>query len=105
MSGLSEILKDRGFEVSGSDRSSSPITEHLVEKGIRVFIGQKAENVTPDLDLFVYTAAVKPDHPEVLKAKELGIPILSRAELLGQLMKNYGTPVAVSGTHGKTTVT
>lgn len=105
MSGLAEILIDKGFKVSGSDRSSSELTDSLIKNNARVYIGQKAENVTPDIDVFVYTAAIHPDHPEFVRAKELNIPILTRAELLGQIMKNYGLPIAVSGTHGKTTVT
>lgn len=105
MSGLAEILASRGFTVSGSDRAASPITEELSRHGIRVLIGQKAENITPDLDLVVFTAAIHPDNPEFKKAEELGIPHLTRAELLGEIMRNYGSPVAVAGTHGKTTTT
>ena len=105
MSGLAEILASRGFTVSGSDRAASPITEDLSSHGIRVLIGQKAENITPDLDLVVFTAAIHPDNPEFQKAQELGIPHLTRAELLGEIMRNYGCPVAIAGTHGKTTTT
>lgn len=105
MSGLAEILASRGFTVSGSDRAASPITEELSSHGIRVLIGQKEENITPDLDLIVFTAAIHPDNPEFKKAAELGIPHLTRAELLGEIMRNYGCPVAVAGTHGKTTTT
>ncbi|WP_026509615.1 UDP-N-acetylmuramate--L-alanine ligase [Butyrivibrio sp. LC3010] len=107
MSGLAMVLKDRGFTVSGSDRSESDATRSLENAGIKVFIGQKSENLeaakTPDL--VVYTAAIHPDNPEFIKAKELSIPMLTRAELLGQIMKHYYLPVAVSGTHGKTTTT
>ncbi len=105
MSGLAEILKGRGFTVSGSDRQKSELTDHLEQTGIRVFIGQKAENVTDDIDVFVYTAAIKNGHPELEKARQLNLPMLTRAELLGRIMKNYKIPVAISGTHGKTTVT
>ena len=105
MSGLAEILASRGFRVSGSDRASSAITEELASHGIQVLIGQKAENITPDLDLIVFTAAIHPDNPEFQKARELNIPHLTRAELLGEIMRNYGCPVAVAGTHGKTTTT
>ncbi len=105
MSGLAEILSSRGFRVSGSDRSASAITEDLSSRGIRVLIGQKAENITPDLDLMVFTAAIHPDNPEYKRTKELGIPTLTRAELLGEIMRNYGCPIAVAGTHGKTTTT
>ena len=105
MSGLAEVLLDRGLKVTGSDRASSDLTDALSANGAKIFIGQKADNVTSDIDLFVYTAAIHPDHPEFVKATELNIPMLTRAELLGQIMKNYDFPVAVSGTHGKTTVT
>ena len=105
MSALAEILKTRGFTVSGSDSHASPLTERLEEEGIRVVIGQKAENITDDIDVVVYTAAVHPDNPEYAAAEAKGLPILSRAELLGQIMRNYRTAVAVAGTHGKTTTT
>ena len=105
MSGLAQILASEGFTVSGSDRSESAATEELQASGIRVYIGQSAENITDDIDLAVFTAAIHPDNPEYIAVHEKGIPCLSRAELLGQLMKNYHLPVAVSGTHGKTTTT
>ncbi len=105
MSGLAQILASEGFTVSGSDRSESAITKELEESGIRVFIGQRAENITDDIDLAVFTAAIHPDNPEYIAVQQKGIPSLNRAELLGQLMKNYRNPVAVSGTHGKTTTT
>ena len=105
MSGLAEILADAGFRVSGSDRARSALTDMLEAKSITVFYGQRAENITDDLDVVVFTSAIHPDNPEYIVAHEKGIPCLTRAELLGQLMKNYQTPVAVSGTHGKTTTT
>ncbi len=105
MSGLAQILMNAGFEVSGSDRSASDLTRKLEEEGARIFYGQRADNITDDIGLLVYTAAVKDDNPEIVRAKELGIPLMSRAELLGQIMKNYDTSIAVSGTHGKTTTT
>ncbi len=105
MSGLAMVLLDEGFNVFGSDRAQSELTDSLISHGAKVFIGQKAENITDDISIFVYTAAIHKDHPEYVRALELGIPIMTRAELLGQLMKNYKLPIAVSGTHGKTTVT
>ena len=105
MSALADVLMDAGFTVSGSDRASSALIERLINDGARIYIGQEAENVTKDIDVFVYTAAIHADHPEMVKAKELNIPIMTRAELLGQMMKNYKMPIAISGTHGKTTVT
>lgn len=105
MSGLAELLADAGFHVSGSDRSRSSLTDSLEKKGITVFYGQRAENITDGLDVVVLTSAIHPDNPEYLAAKERGIPCLTRAQLLGQVMKNYDTPIAISGTHGKTTTT
>lgn len=105
MSGLAEILKSRGFAVSGSDRQSSGTVRRLQAAGIPVAIEQKAENITPDLDLVVFTAAIHPDNPEYQKTMELGLPHLTRAQLLGEIMRNYGMPVAIAGTHGKTTTT
>lgn len=105
MSGLAEILLERGFQVSGSDSKASALTEMLEDKGITIFYGQKAQNMTPDIDCVVYTSAIRPDNPEFVAAKELNLPLLSRAELLGQIMKNYQVPIAISGTHGKTTTT
>ena len=105
MSGLAEILLERGFQVSGSDSKASPLTKMLEDRGITIFYGQKAQNMTPDIDCVVYTSAIRPDNPEFMAAKELNLPLLSRAELLGQIMKNYQVPIAISGTHGKTTTT
>ena len=105
MSGLAEILADAGFRVSGSDRAPSDLCSHLEQLGIKVFYGQKKENVTGDVDLAVLTAAIRPDNPEYVAIQELGIPVLTRGQLLGQIMKNYQVPVAISGTHGKTTTT
>ena len=99
MSGLARILASEGFTVSGSDRSASAITRDLEADGIHVYIGQRAENITDEIDLAVFTAAIHPDNPEYRAVMQKGIPALTRAELLGQLMKNYRMPVAVSGTH------
>ncbi|MDE5933511.1 MAG: UDP-N-acetylmuramate--L-alanine ligase, partial [Lachnospiraceae bacterium] len=105
MSGLAEILLSEGFRVSGSDRQQSHLTEVLCEKGATVYYGQKKENLASNPDLIVYTSAIKKDNPEFVAGQELGIPFLTRAQLLGQMMKNYKLPIAVSGTHGKTTTT
>lgn len=105
MSGLAEILLEEGFTVSGSDSKESPLTKKLASEGARIAYGQKAENITPDIDCVVYTAAINRSNPELIEAVAQKIPMLTRAELLGQLMKNYDTPIAVSGTHGKTTTT
>ena len=105
MSGLAEILLGEGFRISGSDRAASPLTDRLAEKGAEIMIGQSADNIRPDLDCVIYTAAIHPDNPEFKAAKEAGLPMLTRAQLLGEIMRNYETPVAVAGTHGKTTTT
>ena len=105
MSGLAEILLGEDFKVSGSDSKESPLTDSLTRKGARIFYGQRASNITDDVELVVYTAAIHPDNPEYASAVEKGIPMLTRAQLLGQIMRNYDTPIAVSGTHGKTTTT
>ncbi|WP_026506915.1 UDP-N-acetylmuramate--L-alanine ligase [Butyrivibrio sp. MC2013] len=105
MSGLAMILSSRGFKVYGSDSRSSEVTDKLIEEGIRVFIGQSADNLTAvsSIDYFVYTAAVHTDNPEYQKALEMGLNMMTRAELLGRIMKEFPIPVAVAGTHGKTT--
>lgn len=105
MSGLAEILLEEAFTVSGSDAKESELTRHLEEAGVAVSYGQSAANITDGIDLVVYTAAIREDNPEFQRAKELGIPMMSRAELLGQIMDNYKNSIAVAGTHGKTTTT
>ena len=105
MSGLAEILLGEDFIISGSDAKSSPLTQALEKKGARIYYGQRASNITDDVEVVVYTAAIHPDNPEFACAKEKGLPMLTRAELLGQIMRNYDTPIAISGTHGKTTTT
>lgn len=105
MSGLAEVLRKAGFKVSGSDREKSALTESLETKGITVFYGQRESNITPDIDCAVFTSAIHPDNPEYIAVRAAGIPSLTRAELLGQMMRNYQTPIAISGTHGKTTTT
>ena len=105
MSGLAEILLSEGFRISGSDRTTSVLTHRLEDLGATVFYEQREENLSQDIDLVVYTSAIKPDNPEMIATRKLGIASLTRAQLLGQMMKNYKTPIAVSGTHGKTTTT
>lgn len=105
MSGLAEVLLERGFSITGSDMKASPITEKLEAHGASIIYGQKAENITNDIDLVVYTAAIHPDNPEFQAVLAKNIPHMDRAELLGQIMSNYRNSIAVSGTHGKTTTT
>lgn len=105
MSGLAEVLMEEGFRVTGSDAHKSELTEHLEAKGAMVFYGQSASNIQDGTDVVVYTAAVHEDNPEFMAAREKGLPMLTRAELLGQIMKNYKHAIGISGTHGKTTTT
>ena len=105
MSGLAHILLSRGFEVSGSDSKQSELTDELASLGAKIMIEQTAANITDDIDLVVYTAAISEDNPELKAVKEAGIPMMVRAEFLGALMKNFERAVCVSGTHGKTTTT
>ncbi len=105
MSGLAEILLQEGFRVSGSDAHKTELTERLEAKGAHIDYGQRASNIRDGIDVVVYTAAIHPDNPELSAARDKGIPMLTRAELLGEMMQNYRHAVNVSGTHGKTTTT
>lgn len=105
MSGLAQVLLNEGFTITGSDNKRSELTDKLESEGAGIVFQQVPENLTDDIDVVVYTAAVKPGNPEYDACVEREIPMLSRAELLGQLMKNYEHSIAVSGTHGKTSVT
>ena len=105
MSGLAEILHKNGHIVSGSDDTESEITRHLSKLGINISIPNAAENITDDIETVIYTAAVKPQNPEFSAAKQKGIIMTERAELLGELLKDYDYPICIAGTHGKTTTT
>ena len=105
MSGLAELLLSEGFTVTGSDSKQSPLTEKLTSLGAKIGYPQCAANVTDDIDAAVATAAIHPDNPELVELKRRNIPVITRAELLGQVMKKYDMPVAIAGTHGKTTTT
>ena len=104
MSALAQYFKDQDVVVTGSDREESPVTELLEKKGMRIVIGQKAENVPTGADMAVYSDAVPEDNLERARARELGIPQLSYFEMLGGVSKGKKT-IAVAGTHGKTTTT
>ncbi len=104
MSGLAKLFVQLGVTVSGSDATASHKTEELEAIGVKVYIGQRAEQVE-GVDLLVFSAAISPDNPERAHAKELGIPALERSELLGVIASAFATPIAISGTHGKTTTT
>ncbi len=103
MSGLAEILLSQGFEVSGSDRSLTEITDHLSRLGITIYEGHSPENLK-DADVLVYSSAVTIDNPEVKAAIDRKIPVIKRAEMLAESMRmKYG--IGIAGTHGKTTTT
>ena len=104
MSGLAEMLIDQGYQVSGSDRDETYLVHYVREKGARVMIGHRAENVH-GADLVVFSAAIGADNPERAEALKLGIPQIERAYLLGQLMEGFPQSVGICGAHGKTTVT
>ena len=103
MSGIAEILLSQGFEVSGSDKAMTEITQRLESLGIKIYTGHSADNVK-DVDVLVYSSAVSIDNPEVQAAIEKKIPIIKRSEMLAECMRmQYG--IGIAGTHGKTTTT
>lgn len=104
MSGLAEILLNMGYKISGSDQNMTLKTHRLKEKGIQIYEGHSENNIK-NPDLVVYTAAIKKDNPELVKARSMGIPTIERATLLGLIMKKYPFSIGVSGTHGKTSTT
>jgi UDP-N-acetylmuramate--alanine ligase len=103
MSGIAEVLQTLGYDVSGSDKNESSTTRRLAGLGVRVDKGHAAEHVA-DADAVVVSSAIRADNPELLAAKERRIPIVPRAEMLGELMR-FRRGIAVAGTHGKTTTT
>ncbi|MDD5766793.1 MAG: UDP-N-acetylmuramate--L-alanine ligase [Candidatus Marinimicrobia bacterium] len=104
MCGIAELLKDWGFDITGSDMNASENTYRLESLGIPTSVGHRKENV-PDCDVVVYSSAVQPDNPERVAALERQIPVIRRAEMLGEIFKLKPTRIAISGTHGKTTTT
>ncbi len=104
MSALALVMMQKGFRVTGSDLHLTPMITHLESKGAQVFLSHRAENVG-GANLVVYTAAVQQDNPERAAAAHAGIPMVERPVLLGLIMDEFPYPIAISGTHGKTTVT
>ena len=104
MSGIAEILKNWGFHVAGSDINSSDVIDKLISNGISVTIGHNLD-VLSKADLVVYSAAIKPTDVELVKAHELGIPVVERADFLGEITRCFRNTICVSGTHGKSTTT
>jgi|SRR5690554_2033723 len=103
MSGIAEILLNQGFEISGSDKTLSEVTNRLSGLGIKIYEGHSPENVK-NADVLVYSSAVTPDNPEVQEAIAQKIPVIKRSEMLAETMRlKYG--IGIAGTHGKTTTT
>src|SRR5437868_12964239 len=103
MSGIAEVLANLGYTVSGSDLSESAPVRRLRQMGIRIVIGHNADNVEA-ADAVVVSSAVKPDNPEVQRAREAHVPVVPRAMMLAELMR-FKQGIAIAGTHGKTTTT
>ncbi|HEA84068.1 MAG TPA: UDP-N-acetylmuramate--L-alanine ligase [Thermodesulfobacterium geofontis] len=104
MSGLAMIMHSLGYEVSGCDISKSKYTELLEKKGIKVYYGHSPFHVE-SADIVVYSSAIPQNNPELLKAKELGIWVIPRAQMLSEVMNSYSKSIVVAGSHGKTTTT
>ena len=103
MSGIAEVLLNQGYEISGSDISASPSVRRLTEAGAEVFLGHSDSNIE-GADVVVKSSAVTIENPEIASARERGIPVVRRAEMLAELMR-YRHGIAIAGTHGKTTTT
>ncbi len=104
MSGIAEVLLKLGYRVTGSDLRESETTRRLVSLGARIVYGHEESHVDPDVEVVVISSAVRFSNPEVLRARELKIPVIPRAEMLAELMRTK-SGIAVAGTHGKTTTT
>lgn len=104
LSAIADILLSRGYDVSGSDMNRGENIEMLEKDGAKIYKGHEAKNVE-GADLVIYSAAIGEDNPELVRAVELGIQTVTRAEMLGLLMENTKNSIAVAGTHGKTTTT
>ena len=105
MSSLAEVLQDMGIVITGSDMNENQNVRGVRAHGIEVFIGHRAENVGDDVEFVVRTAAVHDDNPEIIAARERGIPVFERTQAWGAISKGYSNALCISGTHGKTTTT
>jgi UDP-N-acetylmuramate--alanine ligase len=103
MGGIAEVLLNLGYQVQGSDLKANGVTDRLARLGAKILIGHDAQNVG-DADVVVVSTAVQPDNPEVLEAQARRLPVVQRAQMLGELMR-FRYAIAVAGTHGKTTTT
>ncbi len=104
MSALAELMIEKGIKVFGSDRKQNHLIDKLIKNGATIYIGHKASNVE-NVDIVVYTAAISNDNEELIRARELKIPIMERSEFLGLIMKDYKYNICIAGAHGKTTTT
>ena len=104
LSAIATVLLQQGYTVSGSDIQPSPITERLGQLGATISIGHGSENLAEDLDAVVVSSAIPDDNPELVTARQQGIPVMKRAEWLGRMMEQR-VGIAIAGTHGKTTTT
>ena len=105
MSSLAEVLAGMGLNITGSDMNEGSNVEGLRRKGIQVFIGHRASNITGDVEFVVRTAAVHDDNPEIIEARSRGIPVFERTQAWGAISKDYANALCICGTHGKTTTT
>ncbi len=107
MSSLAATALSRGYMVSGSDRSRTPLTENLERMGAKIYYSHSAENLGGDISSLtvIYTAAISPDNPELSAAAKGGAELLTRAEFLGRVMLEYPVRIGIAGTHGKSTTT
>ena len=105
MASLAKLAILAGARVSGSDRDLGERTHQLATMGAYIYAGHSRENVSEDIQLIVYSGAISEDNPELVRARELGIPAVTRASFLGGIMSEYSTRIGISGTHGKSTVT
>ena len=101
MRAIANIFIEKGYAVSGSDIKRSAVTDHFAAQGARICIGQKAENLQ-DAEVVVVSSAIRPTNPEVVAAKERGIPVIHRSDALVHIM-SWGKGISVAGAHGKTT--
>jgi UDP-N-acetylmuramate--alanine ligase len=104
MSGIAKVLAEQGLKVSGSDLQSTEVTCKLAEQGVVVYAGHSSENLKPGVDLVVASSAIPPTNCELAAARQAGIPILKRGQMLAYIVNNMQT-IAVAGAHGKTTTT
>ena len=105
MSPLAEVLSGAGLRITGSDFKDGVNVERLRTRGIQVFIGHCAENISDDIEFVVRTAAIHDDNPEIIEARRRGLPIFERTQAWGSIMQDYRNSICIAGTHGKTTTT